>query len=350
MLTFNVVFTTGTVRRLLPLTLSLLGDEGVRLRLVGNGSNDEDRDLLERAAEGEQRLETLVLGGERPLEHGVALNELFDRFEEERFAIVDSDVLADGPFLADIWPPGAAGAAAFSATPVWATDDEATVQPGSIYLAGRQRVLVDGTPVGNSYLAIYDRAALEPVRRWAPRGFAAHDRWMLDRDTQRALRARGWRFRVFDTTRLLNLGLMLSDHRIESRDSAHLHHIGGVSAATFEWPGEDARWLAARAGEILRSDQPRRLQRVADGLVLRAYQARNRRRGWHRRMNDRRRLITGYLAQAMTALEQGREPPQPPPTDQPDIDRRVRRLLAALEACYPRAAATAGGAGGGRDG
>ena len=158
MTTFNIIFTPGTVARLVPFALSFLQSPEARVRLVANGCSAEEAKLMRAVAGREERLSHHVLPFDRTADHGAALNELFERFPEPQFAFADSDVIASGDFMASLGPfePGQAGV--FAAPKVWMTDAE---RLGDGCRAPRQpeQVLPDGSYVGNSYFAIYDRDA-----------------------------------------------------------------------------------------------------------------------------------------------------------------------------------------------
>ncbi len=334
MVTFNVIYTPGTAALLLPFTLSLLQSPAIRIRLVANGCEAKDAALLASTAARHERISHVVLPTQAVMEHGAALDHLFSTFPEPHFAIVDSDVIASGDFLPHLLPLVPGQAAVFAASPVWVTDEETVVPPGCSFIGGRQRVLADGTPVGNTYLAIYDRAALEPLWRAAPRGFGTHDRSMLAREAQASLAERGWRYRFFDTSRLLNLQLLLAGYRIENRDVPELHHVGGMSGAGFPWRPETARDSLRAILAILRSGDERRLQRLTDGAAHRLYMIRSRRDPRHRRMNERRGLVLAHVHTALDALLGRVSAPPRLRTDSAAVDRRVAALVAALEAQY----------------
>src|SRR5437764_3121301 len=94
----------GSVSRLLPLALSLLQAPEVRIRLVANGCHADEVEFLRAATEIDERLSLYVLPQQNPVEHGRALNHLFQRFDEPRFAFIDSDVVASGDFMAGLLP------------------------------------------------------------------------------------------------------------------------------------------------------------------------------------------------------------------------------------------------------
>jgi hypothetical protein len=259
-ITFNVLFTPGSVGRLLPFALSLLQGSGVRVRMVANGCRADEVDLMRAASRVDERISHHVLPQRNPIEHGQALNHLFELFDEPYFAIADSDVIAAGDFM-DGLQPISPPAAVFSAPPIWAPDDEAVAPAGIRVLSGRYRVLNDGTPIGSTYLAIYERAAIEPLWRQAPRGFGVHFRYQLPRWMRTSFSERGWRFRMFDSCRLVNLLLLVNGYRLENRTAPELFHLGGYSLREIQGSGAGLRIVIS----LLRSRDDRWLQRIVDG-------------------------------------------------------------------------------------
>lgn len=331
-ITFNVVFTPGTPARLLPFARSLLQGEGVRVRLVANGCGPEDADLLKRAAQADERVSHHGLPQRHTVEHGLALNHVFAAFPDEpEFAFADSDVIASGDFMRRLLPMAPGEAAVSAAAPAWATRGDLVVPPRWPLLSGRLNSLEDGTPVGGTYLAVYDRAAVEPLWREAPHGFAVHHWHSVPRRLRRALSARGWRFRYLDTCRLVNLQLLLAGHTLGNRDIAELHHVGGFSGPSF-WTRRSllgsVRWSGRAPGE-------RRFGRIADQLAFRVYLTGRLRHPRFRRLNDRRSAVRSYIPAVLDAMLAGEPPPPALKTDSAEVDRRVAALVEAIRAQWP---------------
>lgn len=329
--TFNVVYTPGTIRTLLPLAFSLLRDRGVSLRLVMNSCPPGEVEYAHAAARAEPRTSVHDLEVSRPLEHGPALNRLFEAFKDPVFAMADSDVFATGPFLADVGlRPGEAGS--FAAPPVWITREEQILSEGAQAVGGRVRELRDGTVVGGTYIAMYDRAAVAPLVRAAPRGWGQHFRMTLPRETNRKLDEHGFGFRLFDTGRLLNLQLLTEGRTLVNRDSPRLHHIGGISLIGFEGARKTMRDALRLA--ISRNEPEPRVAHVVNGLIRR-YHARLGLDPGRPRVLARRQVVRAHFDAALTALAAGAEPPEPPVTGEPDVDAQVRDASAALARIYP---------------
>jgi hypothetical protein len=332
-ITFNVVFTAGTASRLLPFALSLLQGANVRVRLVANGCAAGDLVTLRDAARAHDRVSHYVLPVRYSVEHGSALNRLFAAFPDDPyFAFADSDVIASGDFMLQLWPLAPGQAAVCAGAPVWSAEGDGVAPPGWPTLSGRMRELPDGTQVGMTYVAIYDRAAVEPFWRRAPLGFCVHHRHSVPRDLRRAFDERGWSYRLFDTCRVVNLQLILAGHAIENREVPEIHHAGGSS-----WIGRSSpRKMLRSLRRAPRSDEERRYGRLADYWAFRLYLARARQTPQLRRMVERNTTVSAYLREVVDAAVAGEPAPPPPRTDSDAVDRRLAELVAAVETRYAR--------------
>ena len=327
--TFNVVYTPGSVRRLLPFAQSLLHGSGVRIRVVSNGCEADEIELLHSASRRSDRISVHILPFASAVNHGHALNHLFTTFEEPIFAFADSDVLAGGDFADDLFSAAPGTAGVFTAPPVGLIDAEASLPEGETYLDGRHRLLPDGTPIGGTYVAAYERRALDQVWERAPRGFGITRRSLLDRGFRAELSRRGWSFRVFDTGRVVNLLLLLDGHRLENRTVPELHHVGGFTVRDFRDTGVGVRHLVRQ----LRAPDRQLLQRATDGAFMRLYSWR---RG-SRPGSSRRRIVRAHIDQVLGAIDAGRAVPEAPPTGSEQVDQRLSELVAALVQNYPAA-------------
>ena len=326
MITFNVIFVPGSVELLLPFALSLLQSSQVRVRVVANGCRPEEVASMRAATRIDERFSFHALPHAAPIEHGYVLNELFERFDEPFFAFADSDVIASGDFMRGL-EPIPSGTAVFSAPPVWMVDDEMVVPSGARMLAGRWRVLADGTPIGSSYLAIYERAAIAPVLRQAPRGFAVHYRRMLPASIRNEFSNRGWDFDQYDSGRVVNLLLVIEGHRLENRDIPELHHIGGFSVSRRPSPVRD---LIGR----IRSRNGPTLRQTLGGVAFRGYRRLRRHEPDWAAKEERRRIVLEYAGAALDAIRDGREPPPAPQTASRQLNERVAGLRSALREQY----------------
>jgi hypothetical protein len=229
-LVFSIVFTPGTFQWLRPFTLSLIERTQVRLRLVANGCPpDELRTLVEFSHGHGGRIEEVfqVSGGEL-VPHGTALDEVYrERTDGTWFCFMDSDVKARGPLLEACAPLMPTSVALTSGSPSWASP---RVAPrGTHILPGNLLFDEDGFTYGSSYVALYDRGALERVRdRWNV-GFEGY-RWPdLPVEARRDLERFGRRFDVYDTAKVVNILLQTDGGSVCHFEHPNLVHIGGMS-------------------------------------------------------------------------------------------------------------------------
>lgn len=326
MTTFHVIYVGGTTARLLPLAFSLLRAPGARFVLVDNDGAPEESRQLRCVADSEPRFSYYRLPFAGTVRHGAALDHLLERGSEPTFAILDSDVLASGDFLADLARPPAGWGALCTGWPVWIEDGEAVCDDDQPFAGGPYRVLRDGTAIGGTSCTVYDRGALRAALRGVPRGLANQTAVDLDAPTLAAFRARGWRFTRFGTARVAHLRLVLQSRPVINRDSAHLHHIGGVSHA-----GDGAgRTLRRAAQTMLRGPRTPIANLVAN--VVRRLGRRGRARSRTYRRKD---AVVAHVAALMEALRDGHAPPPPIPTGSAEVDRRLGALTRALIQDYP---------------
>lgn len=337
-ITWNVIYMPGTVAALLPFALSLLQAPGVRVRLVSNGCHEVEGRLLRRVCSIDDRISYHSLATPTWIEHGLALNRLFDEFSDPYFAIVDSDVIASGDFMAEIWPMADAEAGLFTGSPAWAADAEAVAPPGCTFLGGHHRLLSDGTTVGGTYAAIYRRSAVARVRHAAPRGFAEHWFPMLPSELRKRLSARRWRFPLLDTARLIHFQLLLEGFTLRNVSTSTLHHVGGYTLTDAEKEtgnrAGDPRSMLRALRRILGSRGDRRFERLVLGIIHRVLRARTRDDSDRERIRRRRRLVSRHVRSVVEAIVRGDALPAPLRTDASDVDARVEALVRALEAHY----------------
>ena len=225
-----------------------------------------------------------------------ALNQLFEHFPEPQFAFADSDVIASGDFMARLGTP-AAGTGGALRRPEGVDDRRrAAGRRAGVDGRSRRQFLADGTYVGNSYCAVYDRSALEPAWRAAPLGFDGHYAHQIPRSLRRSLASHGWRPQWLDTGRLINLQLLAAGYELEERQVPELHHVGGLTYRHYRpTPG----WSRAFREILHREPGRSRLRRIAEGISMRR----------HNRQQQR-------------SLE---DPPSPPPRCRLGLSRRGDR-------------------------
>ncbi len=262
--TFNVVYTPGTVRYLKVALFSLMDRSDFRFRLVGNGITAAEAAELRALARGSDRLEVTFFPSPRMLPHGLVLSLLFHRFPDgPYFAFCDPDIFAIGPFQHRVLSRIAQYDVFSSCYHIGLRGE---VVAGGFH--GRCLYGPGGMPLATTFFAVYRRAAVEQVRlKWG----IAFERYLLAEHVPPAvaavLRRRGIFLPPFDTAKLLNALMNLEGMTLCYEDMEELCHIGGIARAlapSRDWRVhlrvEPLRLLSRRA--VITERRLRRLQRL----------------------------------------------------------------------------------------
>jgi len=258
---------------------------------------------------------------------------LLDRSEGRWFAILDSDVIASGDFVADLDLPGGGCAGVFTASPVWLMPTLARADRESPFLGGPVNELPDGTPVGATSGAIYDRDALQAATAKLPQGLlngpAAR---VLASGMDEELRARGWYFRRFGTARVANLRLLLDGYSLRNVATQHLHHIGGVSHQDEHRHAPLQKRLRRFADRMLHGERSRLINALVNSRTLLQHRTPE-----QERQVAIRHLLTRHAVQTMDNLRQGRPTFNPASTGLASVDKNLLALHQALVDRYQAA-------------
>jgi hypothetical protein len=242
-LRFNIIYTRGTIDRLLLFTLSLLKHSDFTFRLVSNGcSPAEIRQLIAFCASS-PRLEFLDLKASTLLSHAQALNALQRIETNDYFCVMDSDIFATGDFSGGFWDALQNHTAVFSALPIWQTMESAIADCEVQQLGGRYLQDTTGLSFGVSYLAIYDNRALRDMmsktgitfERYVWRAFGGYRyNWVeIPQAYKSLLESKGLRKEYYDTTKMLNILMQLEmGLSIAYQPCSQLQHIGGIATIT----------------------------------------------------------------------------------------------------------------------
>jgi hypothetical protein len=226
---FNVVWTGAVFDYLRFFVCSLMGQSEARFRFVANGCTDASIAAMERFAEShpDRVVEVFNACPGKMGAHGVALDVVHEQRDDgEFFSLVDPDIKARGPFLADFLDRLDGDCDAItSGRGVWCESD--VVPPGHPGVAGEHFFRDDGFVYGSPHFAIYRRDALDETRaRWGVQ-FRNAGPDVPDEARERLL-AGGHDYRIFDTGKVLNI-LFQEDHRLCHYEHPELMHIGGMS-------------------------------------------------------------------------------------------------------------------------
>lgn len=244
---YNIVWTGTVFTYLRYFVASQIAHSDARFRFVANGCPPEQIALMEdyRRMMPERVCEVLVARDEMGA-HGVALDAAFHQCDDgEYFSLIDPDIAASGPFVADFAERleyGAAGVG--SGRGIWRTDSY--IPEGQAGVSGEYFYAPDGFLFGSPHFAMYRRDAVaETMARWQI-GFQSAGPDLSDAAKQVLQDAGRWYF-LYDTGKILNFFLQHDGNRLEHFEHRHLMHIGGMShyLSQPDVPGggiNDPRW------------------------------------------------------------------------------------------------------------
>jgi GT2 family glycosyltransferase len=152
-LTFNIIYTRGTVRYLRLLVFSLLKWSESSFRLVANACSPEEVRLLQELCYKNSRLEFLALPSERGMQHSEVLSYLQALERLDHFCFMDSDIIATGDFVNEMLPYLDNHAAVFSAPPLWCTEEEQILPDTFPVMGGRFNRTSSGLCIGSTHFA-----------------------------------------------------------------------------------------------------------------------------------------------------------------------------------------------------
>lgn len=235
-LTFNIIYTKGTVNQLLPFLYTLLEHtDSCSFRLVDNGCEDKESQVLEYLCQQNDRLKFYSLNVDNVLEHGKVLNHLQSIEKSDYFAFMDSDIFAIGPFLSEHLKALESHAGICACLPVWwdsATETEMQkefVIMGGEYLNSHNHIFL-----GVSYYAIYHNYIIRDLIESDDITFQRYTWNQVPRRHQETLIQLGLKKNIYDTSKLLNIFLQRRGGQLIYLNTPSLYHIGGLSRINFQ--------------------------------------------------------------------------------------------------------------------
>lgn len=234
-ITFNIIYTIGTVDRLLPFVHTLLKyTDTCCFRLVDNGCSVEEAQRLKNYCQRSDRLEFYSLGVRKIVSHGQALNHLFGLDSSELFAFMDSDIFATGPFLEPHLQALEEHAGICSCLPIWHRPSEIEMREDFAIMGGCFLRTHSQTFLGVSYYAIYRRSAVQSVMDSTGIDFERYTWNQLTPQQQQSLAGLGLKKNLYDTAKVLNIFLQQHGFTLSYEESAHLLHIGAFSGLSLQ--------------------------------------------------------------------------------------------------------------------
>ena len=335
-LTFNIVYTPGTVRYLRLLVFSLLKWTDSSFRLVANACSPDELRLLRELCSKSPRLEFLALPSRRLMLHSEVLSYLQSLEQSDYFCFMDSDIVATGDFVSEMFPYLDQYAGVFSATPIWCSEEEQILPEGFPRMPGHFNRTSDGICIGSTYFAMYDNTALSQLIQSTGIGFRRY-RWEeIPSSYQNQVGQAGLKKTHYDTGKLLNVLLVAEGKRLTYVDSPFLQHIGGVSAREAVQrglrhkgnPRSKARGAAARVKRVIRRLVGTDAARKEQTEVTEAERAeffRRRRKRWP---------TADYFSELFQSLFEDQPLPAVPNIGAPDVERRIESVSANIVALY----------------
>ena len=336
-LTFNIVYTPGTVRYLQLFVFSLLKWLDCSFRLVANGCPAEEARLLRELCRSISRLEFLALPVTKHISHGKALNYLQDLEHSDTFCFMDSDIMATGTFLSESVPLLDRCAGVFSGSPVFCRDDERVMTDGFPKVIGLFNRTEEGLCLGGTYLAMYDNKVLTRVRQSLSVGFERYDWADVPSQCQSWLAEAGFKKTWYDTGKLLNLMLHSQGERLEFIESPSLQHITGMSWFALREIKERRKlsarrsvaWRIRRGLRRLMVAMDRKAPEVQNGVTVDA-EVMMRESG----RQAKRHAASRYFSELLTYLSENRPLPAVPDLNDPEIEEKIELVAADIAALY----------------
>jgi hypothetical protein len=248
-LTFNVIFTPGTVRYLKLAAMSLVKYSPYRYRLVANALDAKESAELKAFCDASDRLEFYAYRSPyKPstvVPHGEVLTTLERENASDFFCFMDSDIFAVGRFHEELERE-------LASCDVFSSCRQIMVEPGEVLRGynGRCIETPEGIPLATTFFAVYRSAPLRKVIRSTGVSFERAVRpEMIPEPALDVLKGLGVARLRFDTGKLLNVVSRGFGVRYRYMEMENLLHLGGVSAA-FGLANE-TRWLAYGLKRIL---------------------------------------------------------------------------------------------------
>lgn len=323
-LTFNIIYTPGTVPFLSPLISTLLQHCDYNFRLVANGCLLPEQKWLQHLCAKNLRLDYLRYPSSTMVDHGEVLNHLQAMTTDPYFCFMDSDICATDRLHDDVQRDMLNGRSVFSASPIWMTFDQGVLPDDFQMISGVHHSTESGVCLGSTYFAIYHNDSVTACRQETGIGFQTYNTSEIPALAKRRLEAHGWlKSGGYDTAKVLNLLLNANGHDLHYSDNDSIVHIGGFS---FLSGATESRTRIARSF-------PRPIRR----LLTTAQNISHRRAAWrdlgslarhekqaivNRRLKQRD-PVRRYFRELLTAIACGHQRPEAPSIGIKEIDDRI---------------------------
>jgi hypothetical protein len=226
---FNVVWTQDVFHSLRYFVASQMAQSDARFRFIANACTPDALAAMHAFADrhADQVVEVLDLENTVMASHGMCLDRIFDnRDDGDLFCLIDTDIKARGPFVAEFAERLESCAAVTSGKGVWAETN--VVPEGHPGVSGEYFYSRDGYVFGSPHLAVYQREPLAEVRQRWDISFANGGPDFSD-EIQAQLERAGLDYWVYDTAKVTNILLQEDGHPLCHFEHPQILHIGGVS-------------------------------------------------------------------------------------------------------------------------
>jgi len=230
-LKFNIIYTPGNIVYLRLFVLSLLKWSDCFFRIVINGCNDKEKNMLKQFCGRYSRLEYFELPFNEMLLHGAVLSYLQKREKSDYFCFMDSDIFAIGNFMKEFYPYLNQYRAIFSGSAIWLSEQDQIMEKSNLRMGGRFHWTSDNFCLGSSFFAIYNNKILSQLIEGTGVTFDKYLSWknIPPRFKQDIVKL-GLKKKAYDTGKIINILLQSQDNKIIYKNSNTLCHLGGLSS------------------------------------------------------------------------------------------------------------------------
>ncbi len=235
-LTFNIIFTPGSVKYMRLGILSLLEFLPYKFRLISNGLDLSERLLLKHFCDTDARLEFYPFPTGPVLPHGILLRLLEQRNADEGyFCFMDYDIFVTGQFHGEL-EERLKKCDVFSSCRNFSNDlilkDNNDVDDilQCKRIRGRRVKFSNGITLASTHFAIYRTEPLKRVIRETGISFEKYQSPdLIPCSTLNEIRDRGFIAEVFDTGKLMNIISLRFGLKYDYYAFDNLLHIGGIT-------------------------------------------------------------------------------------------------------------------------
>lgn len=325
----NIIYTPGSVRYVGHFILSLLKFTDFSYRLVSNGCSLSERGELHLVCDKFERLVYFNFPSAHMENHGRVLDYLLILDDDKFFCFMDSDIFANAKIqdIVGILNENSL-TALFSAMPLWVKKSEYQFEREFRDLNGTFNKLWNGTCVGVTYFALYNRKELIDLTQSYALGFS-EIMWAEIKPKIQQLLVDNKLAKVnFDTGKLINVLLSLENKSLRNIELANLCHIGGISFEGIH--SETSNSDRAKSKVKLRTfliDKFEFLVKVRREYVFNRrqnYSSIKERRFNYNQRNLHRNVTRKYFHNLFDSLVEENELPAVPKTDDVEIQENLR--------------------------